>query len=134
MKYHFIVFAFRYGLRSLKRNPRRTMITISTVSLSVAISIISTQFSVAMMDGWDMLPVLATKLGWALVEMPAEDNEKITTLLISEAERVSIIRMLETYNFGDDISVDSPERSQAGASAKLLWTFLNMPWETTDPQ
>jgi putative ABC transport system permease protein len=52
MKYHFIVFAFRYGLRSLKRNPRRTMITISTVSLSVAISIISTQFSVAMMSLW----------------------------------------------------------------------------------
>ena len=94
----------------------------------------SDQFSVAMYDGWDMLPVLATKLGWALVEMPTEDNEKITTLLISEAERVSIIRMLETYNFGDDISVDSPERSQAGASAKLLWTFLNMPWETTEAQ
>jgi hypothetical protein len=66
--------------------------------------------------------------------MPTEDNEKITTLLISETERASIIRMLETYNFGADIMVDSPDRSQAGASAKLLWTFLNMPWETTDPQ
>ena len=94
----------------------------------------SDQFSVAMNAGWDMLPVLATKLGWALVDMPTEDNEKITTLLISEAERASIIRMLETYNFGDDITVDSPERSQAGASAKLLWTFLNMPWETTEAQ
>lgn len=94
----------------------------------------SDQFSVAMNAGWDMLPVLATKLGWALVDMPTEDNEKITTLLISETERASIIRMLETYNFGADIMVDSPDRSQAGASAKLLWTFLNMPWETTDPQ
>ena len=94
----------------------------------------SDQFSVAMTAGWDMLPVLATKLGWALVDMPTEDNEKITTLLISETERASIIRMLETYNFGADIMVDSPDRSQAGASAKLLWTFLNMPWETTDPQ
>ena len=94
----------------------------------------SDQFSVAMNAGWDMLPVLATKLGWALVDMPTEDNEKITTLLISEAERASIIRMLETYNFGADITGDSPDRSQAGASAKLLWTFLNMPWETTDPQ
>ena len=94
----------------------------------------SDQFSVAMNAGWDMLPVLATKLGWALVDMPTEDNEKITTLLISETERANIIRMLETYNFGADITVDSPDRSQAGASAKLLWTFLNMPWETTDPQ
>ena len=94
----------------------------------------SDQFSVARTAGWDMLPVLATKLGWALVDMPTEDNEKITTLLISETERASIIRMLETYNFGADIMVDSPDRSQAGASAKLLWTFLNMPWETTDPQ
>lgn len=94
----------------------------------------SDQFSVAMNAGWDMLPVLAAKLGWALVDMPTEDNEKITTLLISEAERASIIRMLETYNFGDDITVDSTGRSQAGASAKLMWTFLNMSWETTDPQ
>ena len=94
----------------------------------------SDQFSVALNAGWDMLPILATKLGWVLVDMPTEDNEKITTLLISEAERASIIRMLETYNFGADITGDSPDRSQAGASAKLLWTFLNMPWETTDPQ
>lgn len=94
----------------------------------------SDQFSVAMNAGWDMLPVLATKLGWALVDMPTEDNEKITTLLISETERANIIRMLESYNFGVDITVDSPDRFQAGASAKLLWTFLNMPWETTDPQ
>jgi hypothetical protein len=55
-------------------------------------------------------------------------------LLISEAERASLIHLLETYNFGDDITVDSLERSQAGASAKLLWTFLTMPWETTESQ
>jgi len=94
----------------------------------------SDQFSVAMNAGWDMLPDLATKLGWALVDMPTEDNEKITTLLISEAERASLIGMLETYNFGDDIAIDSPERSRAGASAALLWQFLNMPWETTESQ
>ena len=94
----------------------------------------SDQFSVALNAGWDILPDLATKLGWALVDMPTEDNEKITTLLISEAERASLIGMLETYNFGDDIAIDSPERSRAGASATLLWQFLNMPWETTESQ
>jgi len=94
----------------------------------------SDQFIVALNAGWDILPDLATKLGWALVDMPTEDNEKITTLLISEAERASLIGMLETYNFGDDIAIDSPERSRAGASAALLWQFLNMPWETTESQ
>ena len=94
----------------------------------------SDEFSVALNAGWDLLPDLSTKLGWALVDMPTADNEKITTLLISEPERASLIHMLETYNFGDAITVDSPERSQAGASAKLLWTFLSMPWETTESQ
>ena len=92
------------------------------------------QFNEAMNSGWEMLPALTTKLGWALVVVPAEDDEEYTTLLISETEKASLMDLLETYNFGDDITVDPPGRSQAGASAKLLWSFLNMPWETTDSQ
>ena len=121
------------------RDGQRTQRALMDPSNSNAGSILSLQaqsdqFSVALNAGWDLLPELATKLGWALVDMPTADNETITTLLISETERASLIHMLETYNFGEDLTVDSLERSQAGASAKLLWTFLTMPGETTESQ
>ena len=121
------------------RDGQRTQRALMDPSNSNAGSILSLQaqsdqFSVALNAGWDLVPELATKLGWALVDMPTADNETITTLLISETERASLIHMLETYNFGEDLTVDSLERSQAGASAKLLWTFLNMSWETTESQ
>ena len=121
------------------RDGQRTQRALMDPSNSNAGSIVSLQaqsdqFSVALNAGWDLVPELATKLGWALVDMPTADNEKITTLLISETERANLIHVLETYNFGEDLTVDSPERSPAGAAAKLLWTFLNMPWETTESQ
>lgn len=47
-----VKFSAQYGMRSLLRNPRRTLITVSAVALSVAVTIISTRFSAGVMELW----------------------------------------------------------------------------------
>lgn len=48
----FLEFAIRYAGRNLLRNQRRTILTISTVALSVAVSNIGTRYSTAVLKIW----------------------------------------------------------------------------------
>jgi len=49
---NFLRFATIYAFRSLRRNPRRTVLTIFTVGFSVAMAIIASRYSVAIMRLW----------------------------------------------------------------------------------
>ena len=49
----FASFAFRYAARSLWRNKRRTALTIGTVLLSVAVSIVANRYSTAVLGIWE---------------------------------------------------------------------------------
>ena len=48
----FLEFAIRYAGRNLLRNQRRTILTISTVALSVAVSNVGTRYSTAVLKIW----------------------------------------------------------------------------------
>jgi putative ABC transport system permease protein len=52
MNRQFINFAFVYAFRSLWRNKRRTLLTMFTVAFSVAVAIVASRYSVAIMKLW----------------------------------------------------------------------------------
>jgi putative ABC transport system permease protein len=52
MRRSFWEFAFQYSLRSLWRNPRRTILTVTTVLVSVSVTIVGARFSRAIMSLW----------------------------------------------------------------------------------
>jgi len=48
----FFGFALHYAFRSLGRNPRRTLLTVTTVALSAVVTIVASRYSTALMSLW----------------------------------------------------------------------------------
>lgn len=48
----FFVFALRYGLKSMWRNPRRSLLTLATILLAASVTIVAKRYSAAVMGLW----------------------------------------------------------------------------------
>ena len=48
----FVMFALRYGLKSMWRNPRRSLLTLATILLAASVTIVAKRYSAAVMGLW----------------------------------------------------------------------------------
>ena len=81
-------------------------------------------------DAWKMLPTAVALTTHAMVEMPKDPNEKLSSLVLTSAERETLKEELRKV-FGPGVAVGMKSGQRLlEASAGLMYGFLNDPWKT----
>ena len=81
-------------------------------------------------DAWKILPTAVAMTTHAMVEMPSDPNEKLSTLVLTAAERETLKEELRKV-FGPEVALGMKSGQRLlEASAGLMYGFLNDPWKT----